>query len=89
MLYEKGVLVQSLAGHDKGQIFIIINEDAEYVSLVDGKYKTLDKAKKKNKKHIQVIHDDQEEQRKQIFKKQVTDVQIKKFIQCYKRESQS
>ena len=89
MIYEKGTLVRSLAGHDKDEIFIIIYEEKEYVSLVDGKTRTLSKSKRKNKKHIQIIHDSQEKQRKALLKEQITDVQIKKFIQCYKRESQS
>lgn len=89
MLFERGILVQSLAGHDKGQFFVIIGEEAEYVSLVDGKTRTLEKPKRKNKKHIQVIYDSQQEQRKQLLDERVTDTQIRRFIQCYERESQS
>ena len=51
-----GQFVTSLAGHDKGVIYIILKEDEEYVYLVDGKYKTLESPKKKNKKHIQRIN---------------------------------
>lgn len=50
-----GWLASSKAGHDKGEIYIIIKEETEYVYLADGKYKTLENLKKKNKKHIQVI----------------------------------
>lgn len=39
--YEAGCLVRSLAGHDKGSIFIIIKEDAEYVYLADGDRKSV------------------------------------------------
>lgn len=50
-----GMLAESKSGHDKGQIYVIIKEDAEYVYLSDGRLRPLDKLKKKNKKHIQVI----------------------------------
>ena len=45
-----GSLVKSLAGHDKDEVFFILKEEVEYVYLVDGKYRTLDKPKKKNRK---------------------------------------
>lgn len=50
-----GYLAKSLAGHDKGNIYIIIEETETDVLVADGKYKTLEHPKRKNKKHIQVI----------------------------------
>ncbi|MDD2972280.1 MAG: KOW domain-containing RNA-binding protein [Lachnospiraceae bacterium] len=50
-----GMFATSKAGHDKNQLYIIINETGEYVYLVDGVLKTMDKPKKKSKKHIQII----------------------------------
>lgn len=50
-----GKFAKSKAGHDKNQIYVILKEDTEYVYLVDGKLKTIDKPKKKRKKHIQII----------------------------------
>lgn len=52
--YQTGCLVRSLAGHDKGEIFLIIKEEAEYVSLADGKLRTMQKPKRKKKKHVQI-----------------------------------
>lgn len=50
-----GMFISSKAGHDKNTIYIIIKDEGEYVYLVDGKYKTIQKPKKKSKKHIQMI----------------------------------
>ena len=50
-----GYLAYSLSGHDKGSVYLIMKEDADYVYLADGAVRTTDKLKKKNKKHIQVI----------------------------------
>lgn len=55
-LYSVGNLAQSLVGHDKNEIFVIIREEGEYVYLSDGKKRSLINPKKKNKKHIQPIH---------------------------------
>lgn len=53
--YETGMLARSKAGHDAGQIYVIIDTDSAYVYLVDGKIRTLDHPKKKKKKHVQII----------------------------------
>lgn len=49
-----GMLATAKAGHDKNQLYIIIEETKDFVWLADGKYKTMAHPKRKNKKHIQV-----------------------------------
>lgn len=53
MDWEPGCPARSLAGHDKGQYFIILADEGEYVTIADGKTRTLAKPKRKNKKHVQ------------------------------------
>ena len=48
-------LARSKAGHDNGQIYVIIKEEEEYVYLADGRLKPAARPKKKNRKHIQII----------------------------------
>lgn len=50
-----GMFAMSKAGHDKGIVYLIVKEEAEYVYLLDGRLKSAEKPKKKNKKHIQII----------------------------------
>ena len=50
---KKGMVVKSLAGHDKTQLFVILDVDGEYVYLADGKCRSVDKPKRKKKKHVQ------------------------------------
>ena len=40
-----GALAKSLAGHDKGDFFVIMEETDEYVLLVDGKLRPFKKPK--------------------------------------------
>lgn len=83
--YEIGSLVRSLAGHDKDSLFIIIKEDAECIYVADGKTRSIDKLKRKNKKHVQQIHHiDIALQRKLMSGDPVTDEEIKFFIKCWK-----
>lgn len=53
MNYEQGCPARSLAGHDKDQYFIILTDDGEYVTISDGKTRSVENPKRKNKKHIQ------------------------------------
>lgn len=50
-----GKLAISRAGHDRDTIYVITGEDRLAVYLADGKLRPIEKPKKKNKKHIQII----------------------------------
>ena len=80
-----GNLAVSLAGHDKGQIYLIIREDGEYVYLCDGRLKTTEQPKRKNRKHIQVIKRgvDQELTTRLAKGESVRDEEIKRMIKLY------
>ena len=87
--YPIGGFVKSLAGRDKDDFFIILKENSEYVYLVDGKYRTLDKPKRKNKKHVQVIHhQDEALSRKLLNRELVINEDVKRALALYKREGQ-
>jgi ribosomal protein L14E/L6E/L27E len=89
MELEVGLLVQSIAGHDKGSYFFIFKEEDEYIYLVDGKYRCLDRPKKKKKKHVKALVWEKQSPGDKIREKQkVTDEEIKYFIRCFKREEQ-
>lgn len=81
-----GEFVKSKAGHDKEEIFIIINKEGEYVFLADGKSRKVDKPKKKKIKHIQVINTVDEDLRNKLENHiLIRDEDIKRAIKCYKR----
>jgi len=84
---EIGCFGVSRAGHDRNEIYVIINSDEEYVYLADGKSKTVDKPKKKKKKHIQIIvHIDQAIQTKLNQNKLFINEDIKRAIKLYKND---
>lgn len=57
-----GQLATSMAGHDKGKLYVIVAQEGDFVYLCDGYLKTPDKPKKKRRKHIQPIHTTVEEE---------------------------
>lgn len=77
-----GFLACSLAGHDKGEIYLIVEETQDSVYVADGAVRTLDRPKKKNKRHIQIIK--KENQRIDISS--VTNEEIKHFIKLYLKD---
>lgn len=50
-----GMFAISKAGHDCGQMYLILKEEGEYVYLADGKCKGFENPKKKKKKHVQLV----------------------------------
>ena len=81
-----GKFATSKAGHDKTKLYIIIKEDAEYVYLVDGELKPIEKPKKKSKKHIQIINRvDETIQNKLETKQIIYNEDIKRAIKLYWR----
>ena len=79
--HKTGMLAKSLAGHDEGQIYVIVAADQKYVYLADGKIRLIEKPKKKKKKHIQLIL-------KQYDITEADNVAIKKILKEYNKEEE-
>ena len=48
-------VVISTAGRDHGEWFYVVNEDPIYLFLANGKDRTLEKPKRKKRKHVQKV----------------------------------
>lgn len=54
----KGQVVRSKKGRDEGKVFVVIDIiDKDYLYLVDGKLRKLDRPKKKKVKHLYIYKD--------------------------------
>ena len=49
------VLAISRAGHDKGRIYVVWQEEDDFLYLVDGLHRGIEAPKKKKKMHVQRI----------------------------------
>ena len=47
--------VVSLAGRDRGMLFIVVREEGEYLFLADGKLRPVERPKKKKRKHVRAL----------------------------------
>ncbi len=48
-------VVSSTAGRDQGKLFYVIGADPVYLMLANGKDRTLEKPKRKKRKHVQKV----------------------------------
>lgn len=49
----EGSIVRSIAGRDKGDMFIVLSRDGEFVYLANGELRKVDRPKKKKLRHLQ------------------------------------
>ncbi|MBR4982459.1 MAG: hypothetical protein IKY94_07860 [Lachnospiraceae bacterium] len=86
-----GFLASSKVGHDKDKVYVIMKEDAEYVWLADGEIKTVEKPKKKKKKHIQLIKYFNNEEIRSLLSegKVVSDLEVMMALKKYKKQQMS
>ncbi|MGM9606640.1 MAG: hypothetical protein ACI3XJ_03935 [Oscillospiraceae bacterium] len=50
---RRGDVVRSLAGHDKGALFCVVDTEGNFLLLADGKERKLNSPKRKRRKHAQ------------------------------------
>lgn len=83
-----GDVVISTYGHDMGDWFIVEQVLNEYVFLVDGKNRPIEKPKKKKVKHVLATNLFAEEVAKKLQSKQkVQNAEIKKAIKFFKEQN--
>ena len=80
-----GRFATSKAGHDKDSLYVIVAEDGDFVSLCDGRLKTIDKPKRKRRKHVQMINRTVDEKllQKLYDKEKILDEEIKYELKNY------
>jgi len=76
-----GYLAYSMAGHDKGQLYVVLSEEKDCVWLADGDTRTMDNPKKKNRKHVQPL-------KQTLPDGAVTNEVIKRTIKLYGKDMQ-
>jgi len=52
---KNGSIVKSMAGHDSGNLFVVLRQEGDYVLLADGKRRKKEKPKRKKWKHVRLV----------------------------------
>ncbi len=51
--FSPGQLVRSLAGRDKGELYLVVADDGAWVWVADGRKRGIANPKRKNRRHLQ------------------------------------
>ena len=54
-MLEKGTVVKSLAGRDKGRLLAVMQASESQVTVCDGKERPIDRPKSKNIRHVECV----------------------------------
>lgn len=71
---RKGKVVISKSGRDKGNLFVIVEVEDNYVYIANGKLRKIENPKKKNIKHIQLTN------KSLMLDEKLTNKQLNKMI---------
>ena len=83
-------LVVSTAGRDQGSLYYCTGSDGRYVMLVNGKDRTLDKPKRKARRHVKkVLRSETRVAEKLRHGDKVLNSELRKDLAFYVREVQS
>ena len=83
-------VVSSIAGRDAGKWYYVIKTDDTYLYLVNGKDRTLDKPKRKKRKHaIKVLRSETRVAAKLIAGDKVLNSELRRDLAYLSREMQS
>ena len=78
---EAGMFARSLAGHDKGRLYIIMGSEEDLLLLSDGRLRPAEKPKRKKKKHVQIDYGSDEDICRKLRNRQtVYNEEIRKAI---------
>ena len=83
-VWNAKMLAVSMAGHDKGELYVVVEDDGLYCRLCDGRRKLLESPKKKKFMHLQVIKKVPEELRP-LMEGISTDADIRRILKEYRR----
>jgi ribosomal protein L14E/L6E/L27E len=78
--FKIGGFVVSKAGHDFGKQYVIFHIDQEYVYLVDGIIRTIDRPKKKKLMHVNYISQFDQKLADKVINRTVKNEEIKRSL---------
>ena len=88
-IYVSDVVV-STAGRDQGRLYYVISTDELFLMLVNGKDRTLDKPKRKKRRHVQkVLRSETRVAAKLVSGDKVLNSELRRDLAYFAREMQA
>jgi len=87
MEIAKSNIVRSNAGRDQGKLFCVMNVEGEYLLLADGKSRKVELPKRKKRRHVLFVADDDTRLSAKIRgEEKVTNSELRRVLAEYRGE---
>ena len=79
-------IVRSVAGRDQGKLFIVLAVEGEYLLLADGKSRKVESPKRKKRRHVLFVADENRLSEKIRGEARITNSELRKTLAAYREE---
>ena len=85
----KSNIVRSDAGRDKGKLFVVLAVEGEYLLLADGKSRKVESPKRKKRRHVLFVAEDESRLSEKIKgEERITNSELRRTLAAYRGEVQ-
>lgn len=83
----KSNIVRSDAGRDKGKLFVVLGVEGEYLLLADGKSRKVESPKRKKRRHVLFVAEDESRLSEKIKgEERITNSELRRTLAAYRGE---
>ena len=87
MEIAKSDIVRSDAGRDKGKLFAVLAVEGEYLLLADGKSRKVESPKRKKRRHVLFVAEDESRLSEKIKgEERITNSELRRTLAAYRGE---
>ena len=87
MEIAKSNIVRSDAGRDKGKLFYVLETQGEYLLLADGKSRKVESPKRKKRRHVLFVAEDDTRLSDKIKREEkITNSELRRTLAAYREE---
>lgn len=83
MEISKWDIVRAEAGREKGKLFLVLAEEDNYLLLADGKTRTVEKPKRKKRRHVRFVDGMPDDRTKSS--ERITNSELRRILAIYRR----
>ena len=84
----KSNIVRSDAGRDKGKLFVVLAVEGEYLLLADGKSRKVESPKRKKRRHVLFVAEDESRLSEKIKgEERITNSELRRTLAAYRGEA--
>ena len=85
----KSNIVRSDAGRDKGKLFVVLAVEGEYLLLADGKSRKVESPKRKKRRHVLFVAEDESRLSEKIKgEERITNSELRRTLAAFREEVQ-